>query len=93
MGNFHSYILHAIDEVNKTITCDEKINYSDRKVLIGKNSVLDSLNQINFSVSLEQKLITEENLTLNIFELLNETKTPLTAVNIEQILKEKFGKF
>ena len=51
-----SVVLDALDALNEDKATDEQINFTDDLILMGPDSILDSLDLINLIIFLEERL-------------------------------------
>ena len=54
--NLRTLILESLQEVNQEKPIDKQFEVSDRTKLLSKGSVMDSLDYLNFSTCLEERL-------------------------------------
>ena len=74
-------IYGAVDEVNKMLPEEERLEKLPNTFLAGDSGNLDSLGLINFIVELEGGLQKDFGLTMNLIELLEMPEEPMKSVD------------
>ena len=79
-GNVLQTIFGAIDEVNKMLAEEERLEKSLNTRLVGDGGGLNSLGLINFIVEVEGRIQKDFSLELNLVEALEAPEEPLKSI-------------
>ena len=74
-------IFEVVDEVNKMLPEERRLQKSPDTFLAGESGNLDSLGLINFIVELEGGLQKDFGLTMNLIELLEMPEEPMKSID------------
>ena len=73
-------IFNSIDEVNKILAEEMRVEKSEEAILAGENGILDSLGLINFMVEVEGRIQKEFGFEINLIEALDSPDNPMDSI-------------
>jgi D-alanine--poly(phosphoribitol) ligase subunit 2 len=98
INNIEKIVFSAIDELNKQLSKEDRLEKSLETSLFGRNSKLDSLGLINLIVAVEQNIEDEFDITITLADerAMSEKHSPFRTVRsladyIEVLLKEELN--
>ena len=74
-------IFEVVDEINKMLPEERRLQKLPDTFLAGDSGNLDSLGLINFIVELESRLQKDFGLTINLIELLEMSEEPMKSID------------
>ena len=92
MNDIENLIFQTIDEINKQMPPEQRLEKLPTTIIVGEGGTLDSLGVVNFFVSLEEKVVKSTGQSINLLNddiLSNEESQLISVAQISHYISEQ----